>query len=162
MSRKAGVPSKAEQLTWRRSKVVEMKAKGMTQQDIARELQVSDTAIGADVAYLRQQAKDTIKEYATDHLPAQYQLCLVAFDSIIKHASDMIDDASDNRERLQAMQVFRDTHQLKLELLSNATTIDSALTYIKSKQREQQEHQQIEEEVNRKYVQRFKTFCGAV
>jgi orotate phosphoribosyltransferase-like protein len=104
LSRKAGIPSKAEQLEWRRAKVVEMKAKGMTQQDIARELQVSDTAIGADVQYLRQQAKDTIKEYSTDHLPAQYQLCLVAFDSIIKRASDMIDEASDNRERLQAMQ----------------------------------------------------------
>jgi transcriptional regulator len=49
LSRKAGIPSKAEQLEWRRAKVVEMKAKGMTQQDIARELQVSDTAIGADV-----------------------------------------------------------------------------------------------------------------
>jgi hypothetical protein len=37
-------------------------------------------------------------------------------------------------EKLQAMEVFKDTHLVKLELLSNATTIDSALHYITSKQ----------------------------
>jgi len=38
------------------------------------------------------------------------------------------------------MELFKDTHLVKLELLSNATTINSALNYIRSKQ--QQEHQQ--------------------
>jgi hypothetical protein len=32
------------------------------------------------------------------------------------------------------MELFKDTHLVKLELLSNATTIDSALNYIKDKQ----------------------------
>jgi hypothetical protein len=35
------------------------------------------------------------------------------------------------------MELFKDTHLVKLELLSNATTIDSALNYIKNKQQEQ-------------------------
>ena len=35
------------------------------------------------------------------------------------------------------MELFKDTHLVKLELLSNATTIDSALQYIKYKQQEQ-------------------------
>ncbi len=38
------------------------------------------------------------------------------------------------------MELFKDTHLVKLELLSNATTIDSALHYIRNKQ--QQERQQ--------------------
>jgi hypothetical protein len=142
LSRKKGSLSKAEQLEWRRAKVIEMKAKGMTQLDIARELQVSDTAIGSDVKYLRQQAKETIKEYATDHLPQQYQICLVAFDSIIKRSSEMIETSEDNRERLLALEMFRETHQRKLELLADATTIDYALGYIRSKQRQQQQREQ--------------------
>jgi hypothetical protein len=36
------------------------------------------------------------------------------------------------------MQLFKDTHLVKLELLSNATTIDSALSYIRTKQEQQQ------------------------
>jgi hypothetical protein len=35
------------------------------------------------------------------------------------------------------MELFKDTHLIKLELLSNATTIHSALNYIRNKQQEQ-------------------------
>ena len=70
--------TKIEQLEWRRSKVVEMRARGLSQTEIARELQVSKTLISLDIQYLRNQAKETIKEYVTEHLPEQYQVCLSA------------------------------------------------------------------------------------
>jgi hypothetical protein len=53
----------------------------------------------------------------------------------------------DNREKMQALQLFKDTHITKLELLSNATTIDSALHYIRSKQQAQQKkHDDIDDD----------------
>ncbi|MFL6316263.1 MAG: hypothetical protein ACJ72Q_04315 [Nitrososphaeraceae archaeon] len=61
---------------------------------------------------------------------------LVALDSIIKCAFDILETSPDNREKLQAMELFKDTHLVKLELLSNATTIDSALNYITNKQQQ--------------------------
>ena len=45
---------------------MEMRAKGMSQIEIARQLQVSDSSISSDVQYLREQAKESIKEYATE------------------------------------------------------------------------------------------------
>ena len=123
--------TKSEQVEWRRSKVVE----------IAHELQVSKQLISADVQYLRSQAKESIKEYVTEHLPEQYQVCLSALDTILKHAFEILETSPDNREKLQAMELFKDTHIVKLELLSNATTIDSALNYIRSKQ--QEEHKKL-------------------
>jgi hypothetical protein len=39
------------------------------------------------------------------------------------------------------MELFKHTHLVKLELLSNATTIDNALHYIRSKQQEQEQQQ---------------------
>ena len=115
-----------------------MRARGMSQIEIAHELQVSKQLISADVQYLREQAKESIREYVTEHLPEQYQVCLSALDTILKHAFEILEKLDDNREKLQAMQLFKDTHLVKLELLSNATTIDSALNYIRSKQLEQQ------------------------
>jgi hypothetical protein len=126
--------TKSEQVEWRRSKVVEMRARGMTHGEIARELQVSRTSIASDIEYLRSQAKESIKEYVTEHLPEQYQICLTALDSIIKRTFDILETSDDNREKLQAMELFKDTHLVKLELLSNASTIDSALNYIRNKQ----------------------------
>jgi len=78
--------TKADQLEWRRAKVVEMRARGLSLGEIAREPQVSRASIGSDVQYLREQAKGTIKEYVTEHLPDQYQVCLAALDTILKHA----------------------------------------------------------------------------
>jgi hypothetical protein len=83
------------------------------------------------VQYLRSQAKESIKEYVTEHLPEQYQVCLSALDTILKHAYEILQTSDDNREKLQAMELFKDTHLVKLELLSNPMTIDSTLNYQK-------------------------------
>jgi transposase len=131
------IKAKANEIEWRRSKVVEMRARGMSQIEIAHQLQVSEASISSDVQYLREQAKGTIKEYVTEHLPEQYQVCLAALDEIIKRAFDILEHSHDDREKLQAMELFKDTHLVKLELLSNATTIDCALNYIRSKQEQQ-------------------------
>ena len=74
----------------------------------------------------------------TEHLPEQYQVCLCALDTILKHAYEILQTTDDNRVKLQAMELFKNTHLVKLELLSNATTIDSALNYIRSKQQQAQ------------------------
>ena len=63
-----------------------------------------------------------------------------ALDTILRHASEILEMSDDDSEKLQAMELFKDTHLVKLELLSNATTIDSALNYISSKQQGQQQH----------------------
>ena len=128
---------KSQQLQWRRSKVIELRSRGLSQIEIAHELQVSKASITSDVQYLREQAKGAVKEYATEYLPEQYQICLCALDTILKHAFEILQTSDDNREKLQAMELFKDTHLVKLELLSNATTIDSALNYIRSKQHQQ-------------------------
>jgi len=64
------------------------------------------------------------------------QVCLCALDTILKHAFEILETSDDNLEKLQAMELFKDTYLVKLELLSNATTIDSALNYIRNKQQE--------------------------
>ncbi|MFL6359709.1 MAG: hypothetical protein ACJ72V_10265 [Nitrososphaeraceae archaeon] len=83
-----------------------------------------------------------LKELSKNTLQSTYQnntkVCLTALDEIIKRAFEILETSDDNREKLQAMELFKDTHLVKLELLSNATTIDSALNYIKSKQQQQQ------------------------
>ena len=51
-------------IEWRRAKVVELLSKGETNQsEIARILQVDKSIICRDIAYLRRQAKENIKEY---------------------------------------------------------------------------------------------------
>ena len=58
-----------QQIEWRRNKVIELKSRGLSQVEIANQLQVSKQLISSDVQYLREQAKEQIKKYVTDHLP---------------------------------------------------------------------------------------------
>ena len=53
---------KANEIEWRRSKVIEMRASGMSQAEIARELRVSEASISLDMQYVREQAKKYIKQ----------------------------------------------------------------------------------------------------
>jgi hypothetical protein len=120
-----------------------MTARGLSHGEIAHQLQVSRASVSSDIQYLRNQAKEAIRGYVTEHLPEQYQVCLTALAAIIKRAFDILDTSPDNREKLQAMELFKDTHMVKLELLSNATTIDSALNYIRNKQQRQQQKKHL-------------------
>ena len=129
--------TKSEQLEWRRGKVTELRSVGLSYAEIAQQLQVSKTAIAEDMQYLRKQAKASIKEYLTEHLPEQYHICLTALDTVLKNAFVISQKSDDYREKLQAMELFRDTHMTKLELLCNATTIDQALQFVKGKRSQQ-------------------------
>ena len=91
-------------------KVIELRARGLSHGEIAQQLQVSRASISSDIQYLRNQAKESIREYVTEPLPEQYLVCLTALDAIIKRAFDILDTSPDNRERLQAMELFKDTH----------------------------------------------------
>ena len=138
--------TKDDQLEWRRSKVVEMRARDMTHQEIAHELQVSRTSITSNIQYLRSQDRESIKEYVTDHLPEQYQVCLSALDTIIRHAFEILETSHDNTQKIQSMELFKDTHLVRLELLSNGTTIDSALGDIRDKQQQQEQEQKRQQQ----------------
>ena len=72
------------------------------------------------------------------------QIRLTALNEIIKRVFDILETSADNREKLQAMNLFKDTHLVKLELLSNAIIIDSALNYIRSKQSQHKKRQDLD------------------
>jgi len=99
--------TKSEQLEWRRSKVVEMRARGMSQIEIAHELQVSKQSISSDVQYLCSQAKESIREYTTEYLPEQYQVCLSALDTILKHAYEILEKSENASFRFDALNHIR-------------------------------------------------------
>ena len=58
-------------IEWRRNKVQELSSQGYNQSEISKILQISQPAINRDIAYLRQQAKDTSKNTLTSGYAAR-------------------------------------------------------------------------------------------
>jgi Trp operon repressor len=54
-----------QQLQWRRDKVQELCSKGYSQREISHMLQVGLATINRDISYLRNQAKNNIKDTLT-------------------------------------------------------------------------------------------------
>jgi transcriptional regulator len=59
---------KDKEISWRRSKIIELRGYGLSQTEIAKQLQVSEASISLDMQYLHEQAKNSIKEYTTEAL----------------------------------------------------------------------------------------------
>lgn len=92
-----------QQIEWRRLQVSELSSKGYHQSDIGRKLQIDKSIISRDVAHLRIQAKENIKNYINERLPVEYEKCLVGITSIMKEAWNTSERTEDNREKIQAL-----------------------------------------------------------
>jgi hypothetical protein len=120
-------------IQWRREKVREYSIKGYTQRDIAAELQISLGLIEKDLAYLRLKAKENIKKYIDEYLPAEYENCLDGLNNIMKDAWAMsIDSDSDKRERMQDLTLVKECYAMKLDLLSSAAVVDRAIRFVEN------------------------------
>ena len=72
------------QVQWRRAKVLELSSQGYTQSEISKSLQVDESVISRDRAYLRQGAQENLKTHIQDKLPEQYQNCMVGINQVLK------------------------------------------------------------------------------
>jgi hypothetical protein len=111
---------------------LELSSKGYSQSEIAKTLQVDKSTVCRDIVYLREQSREMIRKYIDEKLPEEYEKCLVGITAILKEAWNTAQQASEKREKLQALSLAKECYTLKLELLTNATVVDDALKFVSS------------------------------
>jgi hypothetical protein len=126
--------SSAEQVQWRRSKVLEYAATGLPQRRIAEVLQVSVGTINHDLAIIRRQAQKQIQDYEKA-LPFELTKTLSGLDNILVHSWGIAHDSSSASDRTRALALARDTYALKLELITKSEVVDNAVKYISNHKR---------------------------
>jgi transposase len=129
---------KSEAIDWRRDKVLELTVQGYSQREIAKLLQVGNGTIAGDQKFLRQKAKENIREYLNERLPDEYERCMAGINAILKEAWTTSQSTEDKREKLQALSLAKDCYSTKMDLLTNATVVDDAIRFVcdKSKDKE--------------------------
>lgn len=72
----------------RREKIYELHAKGYSNTEISNMLSehVSEPTVSRDLAVLRRQAKENIRDYIDHELPNEYHRILVGLNAILKEA----------------------------------------------------------------------------
>jgi hypothetical protein len=113
--------------------VLDLSSKGLTEREIAKTLNISQTTIHRDIDILRQQARQNISSYIDEQLPTEYQKCLVGITAIMKESwktAETAESEGNRRDKLQALALAKECYAMKLDLLSSATVIDRAIKFV--------------------------------
>jgi hypothetical protein len=84
----------------------------------------------------KQQAKNNIKLYISETLPEEYEKCLVGLNAITKETWNTAQSTEDKREKIQALSLAKECYSMKLDLLTNATVVDDAISFVSSRSKE--------------------------
>lgn len=121
---------KNEVVELRRRYVFEMVSKGKSQAEIARTLQVAESTISNDLDYLESQSKQNIQKYIDKILPLEYEKTLVGLTAILKEMWTASDKAQDTKEKVLALSLAKEIYDMRINLLTNASTLDAAMKFI--------------------------------
>ena len=138
------------QIEWRRSKVLELSAKGNSQAEISRILNIPKTTINRDIDYLRTLAKENIKQHIEERLPYEFEQCLQGITQIIQQAWTISENAGDKnkREKLQSLSLAKDCYAIKMDLLTNSNLLKDSINFVEQSKKEKIiEYKIIEQEV---------------
>jgi predicted transcriptional regulator len=137
------------QVQWRRAKVLELSSQGYTQSEISKSLQVDQSIVSRDRAYLRQEAQENLKNHIQDKLPEEYQNCMTGINQALKICWDIVNNsrntndannddghqtvtATDNKTVLQALALINDCNKYKMDLTTNGVVITDAIRFVQT------------------------------
>ncbi len=143
---------KRQAILWRRNKVEDLLIKGYTQTRIANELQIVESTISTDMKFLRQRAKESMKEHLEERLPMEFNTCMKGLNEVLRISFEIANGynanangnedngriltTEENRTRLQALALVNDCYKYKMELMTNGAVVSDALRYVERKHNE--------------------------
>ena len=133
------------QVQWRRAKVLELSSQGYTQSEISKSLQVDESVISRDRAYLRQGAQENLKTHIQEKLPEEYQNCMTGINQVLKICWEIVNKSrnvnndngqtvtmTDNKTVLQALALINDCNKYKMDLTTNGVVITDAIKFVQT------------------------------
>jgi hypothetical protein len=121
---------KKEVIEWRRSRVLELVAKGSTLTEIAKIVGFDVSTISRDLSFIEQQAKQNIRNYVDHKLPLEYEKTLMGINEIMRESWTAANKSDNPVEKRQWLVLAKDCYSMKLDLLTNAGVIDKAVEFV--------------------------------
>jgi hypothetical protein len=118
-------------IEWRRNKVLHRLTMGWSQAEIAKELQLHPSTISLDVQYLKEQAKEELQTHISERLPFEYTRAMTGMNNVLKRASEILDQATDNKIKLEAMKLLIDLYKSVMSLATDGGIVERAMKIVK-------------------------------
>jgi len=124
---------KQQQIEWRRNKINELSVKGFSQSEIVRMLDIDKSVVSRDIIFLKEEAKNTIKNHIQDKLPYEFTKCISGLEEIIKESwivAAQADKIGNNKDKLQSLALIKDTYSEKMNLLTNVSLLQDSIRFV--------------------------------
>ena len=102
----------------RRSNVMALYSNGLTQEDIAKELGISQPTVCRDLGEMRKQSRKTVQKQVTEEALFEFSRWMASLDQTARVAWKMAENEnSSDTAKLKAIEFLRDCHNLRLRML---------------------------------------------
>jgi hypothetical protein len=112
----------------------------------ASDVEVDESVISRDRAYLRQGARENLKTHIQDILPEEYQNCMVGINQVLKICWEIVNKSrnvnnndnnhtvtmTDNKIVLQGFAFINDCNKYKMDLTTNGVVITDAIKFVQT------------------------------
>ena len=125
--------------------IKKLSRQGHSQREIADTIHVGIGTINRDVAYLRNEAHENLKNHIQDNLPEEYQNCMVGINQVLKICWEIVNKSrnvnnengqtvtmTDNKTVLQALALINDCNKYKMDLTTNGVVITDAIKFVQT------------------------------
>jgi hypothetical protein len=125
-----------EEISWRRSKVLELDSQGYSQHEIAQKLQIAKGTVNSDLTYLRKQAQDNLQYHIHEVIPMELERCIFGMKRNLKHVLEVAESAADPKTKLQALAIANDCYKYIMDLTTNGVVVTDAIKYVNQTQKQ--------------------------
>ena len=106
----------------RRERVYNMLSQGLSELEIAKQLNVNQSTICRDVKSIKRESQKTIQAIVDDILPFEFGKSLLSLNRIIKDCWIIVSDNSGtwtNKDKMNAYKLIKDIERTRFEILKN-------------------------------------------
>ena len=113
----------------RLSKIISLLSKGLTQSEIAQELNVDQSTISRDLQLLKQEAKKKIEKYLNEDILFEYLRYIAGSNEVTRHLWEIVQNQkTPTKDKTNALSLLMQFYNKRLELL-----IGGPESYMKAK-----------------------------
>jgi predicted transcriptional regulator len=117
-------------IEWRRNTVLEKLAKGYSQAQIAKELQLHPSTISLDVQYLKERTRNELKTHLTEKLPWEHARVTNGINDLLQRTHEILDKTTDPKMQLQTISVLTGLYSTIMSLATDAGIIEQSMKRI--------------------------------
>ena len=138
-----GIPNNRYVVIERRQKVHNMLSQGLSEKEIARQLNVGQSTICRDLKSIKRESQKIIESILKDLLPYEYSKSILSMEQVIKECWKIINDHSGqwtNKNKIDVLKLLKEAIRTKLEIVNQGPA------NLRAQQLEQQVKDLVEEE----------------